>query len=706
MASYGNELDIVRHYVDLIEKETKGLCNSDGLNPAHLEEILHGEESTLEEALDRLLRATLAENVCLLGDTDLPQIDHSVRPPERIHEANAFMKLVNGIEDKPALAGTAPQSFDRLSDASANVLAENTDTGRGTVEVLKRKLSMLTAGIRLLHTQIEEKSLELFGGSEVEVPGPSQALQNRRGELLDSDAALLTSSEVAPSSSSIVSAGKARQNSPKRKQDLSAQKRPPSVGRTTSPSGRRSSSPRGSSTSRSMLGNQRAGTPGRQPQSARGSLGRRGTRDLGIAAKVDCWQTSSPRQRSDSKSQGTPQKERLSIGNRAANDTITGRSVGLHKEAQANKDAGGNSKPQRTPRGNAFERCYPHSHVPVPAAAANSNVRHPGGSAARRGRSANPETDVAGELELPPNWKNLLSDAYRDVTGRPLVDRIRLLESSSASGRRADTPHVFWLHTMVRWGDMRIIGSDRVPERGEDLTLFVVHSHLQASDCERGHTEARTWNVASVRVLNSLSSVCGPGQSEQRELIGRLGAILLYDALGPLLAGEHDVPKEWLREPPPHVAERFVSQGELPTPALVSPVLSPLLPAPRVVAPAFLPTGSLSVPTPVGSLRSHAFVSSPAGVSRNSLGGSLLGPVGGALTPMGGSLTPLSVGVVRQVSVGTPAVPTSFSGSLDCRQPPPIAQVVTMPQALEARSEAAEVLLMALPPLCELYSTV
>merc|ERR1719265_2973430 len=126
-----------------------------------------------------------------------------------------------------------------------------------------------------------------------------------------------------------------------------------------------------------------------------------------------------------------------------------------------------------------------------------------------------------------------------------MVDRIRLLESSSASGKRVNTD-VFWLHAMVRWGDMRLVGSERCPERGEDLTLFVLHSWQVAAgsdDLEVKYHRRRAnndtdqvWNVASVRVLNSLGSLEDECQGEQAEFIGRLGAILLYDALGPLLA--------------------------------------------------------------------------------------------------------------------------------------------------------------------------
>lgn len=56
-----------------------------------------------------------------------------------------------------------------------------------------------------------------------------------------------------------------------------------------------------------------------------------------------------------------------------------------------------------------------------------------------------------------------------------VIEKVQLLECSSASGRRADQ-HVFWLHTRVRWADLRRREEALVAERGEDLTLFVFHT--------------------------------------------------------------------------------------------------------------------------------------------------------------------------------------------------------------------------------------
>lgn len=699
MLSNGTELDIVRHYVELIEKETKGSCHTDGVMLANLEDILHGEESTLGEALDRLLRATLSENVSLLGDYELPPMPRESsegRSPEA-NVTSQLMNLVSDSQETQSVTNSAAQLLNRLSEDCMNASAENTDAGRGTVEVLKRKLSMLTAGIRLLHTQIEEKSLELFGSPDVELRVPSQveALRDKSEELNADSSLCFPTDEVAPVSLAIAPATKERLRSasPKRRTDFLAQRRPPSVSRDTpSKSSRRSSSPQRGPTNRNSFGQQRHG---QQPQSARGSF--RCRRDLNVAPKVDCWSTcarnSSPRQRNDAKAQDSPPKERLALGarSRGANDIIEGRSVGLH--AQAGRDSP--SKPLRSPRGTPAEKCSPSHPVRAQPAAANGNARLTGGCSRQRSSSmsevhvGSDNALIAGEMELPSHWQQLLSDAYRDVTGRPLVDRIRLLESSSASGRRADTPHVFWLHTMVRWGDMRIIGRDRVPERGEDLTLFVLHSHLQEfSQNKRHHNEqerdARMWNVVSVRVLNSLASVRGSGDCEKREMMGRLGAILLYDALGPMLAGDSHIRNECVPESMPREVKRTVcqgvtSQGDIATPKLVSPVLSPRPPQPPITVSPLL--GSISVPAPLGSLQQVLGVSSPVGVLRNSFGSSTRQPIGffggsltGSMTPSRQSSVP---GVVsRQSSV---AVPTLKFGEVGSKQPPPTAQVIPMP---------------------------
>lgn len=246
------------------------------------------------------------------------------------------------------------------------------------------------------------------------------------------------------------------------------------------------------------------------------------------------------------------------------------------------------------------------------------------------------EWNDRGEEGLPFGWRNILSDAYREITGRPLVDRIQLLESSAASGRRPDA-QVFWLHTMVRWCDMRLVGSERCPKRGEDLTLFVLHgwrvncgaatpdwSEDKHGNVRRSAKETPVWNVASVQVLNSSSSASGPGlpsTDEDAEFMGRLGAILLYDALGPLLEDNECDPGVDQYE------ETDVVDGECPT----EPPRSGSLSAPTTQAYSASGTGTWQpnvspVPgSPPGS-PPVPMRSPPMGPTRNVLNGSLSVP--------------------------------------------------------------------------------
>jgi len=156
------------------------------------------------------------------------------------------------------------------------------------------------------------------------------------------------------------------------------------------------------------------------------------------------------------------------------------------------------------------------------------------------------------ESLLPPSWKKLVSAAYCEETGRPICDRVRLIECSSGNGRRQD-PCVFWLHTLVRWADLRITHKGRRPERGEDLTLFVLHAQRdplpsrtaaaarrecssqgqeRRSSPNKKPTSPRQWVVTQVRVLSSPTYVeKGPSTA-----IGKVGGSLLRLALsGPLV---------------------------------------------------------------------------------------------------------------------------------------------------------------------------
>lgn len=250
-----------------------------------------------------------------------------------------------------------------------------------------------------------------------------------------------------------------------------------------------------------------------------------------------------------------------------------------------------------------------------------------GGSPSQRSRSWTPpmggsnsrqigidaRNSEVGDSALPLGWRTLLNEAYREFTGRPMVDRIRLLEVSSAPGRPTDG-QVFWLHTMVRWCDMRLVGSERCPERGEDLALFVLNccrgpaGHEELSVEEKIYRRRRgkqdmICKVTSVRVLNSVYNMDEEGSAEQGEFVGRLGAILLYDALGPLLADSPDV--SFVDVVEVSLADNGSADNGLGETCPPSPPAagSPLPPPPPIVSPMLLQltsaaSGSLSVPAP------------------------------------------------------------------------------------------------------------
>eukprot|EP00930_Biecheleria_cincta_P070349 TRINITY_DN57990_c0_g1_i1.p1 TRINITY_DN57990_c0_g1~~TRINITY_DN57990_c0_g1_i1.p1 ORF type:complete len:655 (-),score=59.75 TRINITY_DN57990_c0_g1_i1:460-2286(-) len=136
-------------------------------------------------------------------------------------------------------------------------------------------------------------------------------------------------------------------------------------------------------------------------------------------------------------------------------------------------------------------------------------------------RSGSP---ARSEKDLPPSWKRLVESAYRDETGRPIADRICLSDFTSAHNSKSET--LFWVNARVRWGDLIITESGRVPQRGEDLVLFVLHgpasapraaSPRRAAPCvslpsprhgrrpsSPQRKDTRSWRVGSCRIIRHL----------------------------------------------------------------------------------------------------------------------------------------------------------------------------------------------------------
>lgn len=176
-------------------------------------------------------------------------------------------------------------------------------------------------------------------------------------------------------------------------------------------------------------------------------------------------------------------------------------------------------------------------------------------------------TSSGSDLEavLPRGWRRLVTHAYRQASGRQYVDRVRLLECSTAAGRQ-ENAEVFWLHTAVRWAELDVgAESGHVVDRGEDLTLFVIHCQLPR---EQGHGAmllgGRPWTVAAVRILNNLPFESeAPGKTSLRARAG--GALLRF----------------LLQEP----GARTYGSGSIlcmpapmATPKLASPVGTPIVP--------------------------------------------------------------------------------------------------------------------------------
>eukprot|EP00929_Paragymnodinium_shiwhaense_P101210 TRINITY_DN64114_c0_g1_i2.p1 TRINITY_DN64114_c0_g1~~TRINITY_DN64114_c0_g1_i2.p1 ORF type:complete len:738 (-),score=167.11 TRINITY_DN64114_c0_g1_i2:87-2300(-) len=149
-------------------------------------------------------------------------------------------------------------------------------------------------------------------------------------------------------------------------------------------------------------------------------------------------------------------------------------------------------------------------------------------------RSASSTSTPVPESSLPPAWREMAAEAFRGSSGRPIVDRIRLLELSSTLPAVQGDQQVIWLHSAVRWADLQETEAGRTAQRGEDHTLFVLHVRRidPASDFDReaccGRLETpladgriAQWNVASVKVLASLPQ---EDCAEKLSMMGMFGA--------------------------------------------------------------------------------------------------------------------------------------------------------------------------------------
>jgi len=181
------------------------------------------------------------------------------------------------------------------------------------------------------------------------------------------------------------------------------------------------------------------------------------------------------------------------------------------------------------------------------------------------------------EKELPPHWRQMVGDAYCQETGRPFVDRITLLDFTSASSKMKPDP-VFWVNVRLRWADLQITEIGRVPKRGEALALFV----LQGTTGERfrewqsngrrstsrpvspRRAPLAAWHVASMRVLRNLPF----SEKNSMPLVAHAGGGLLRMALGftPCARRYHHVvrPPSWSTPVTPSSSNpNFISHSSL-----------------------------------------------------------------------------------------------------------------------------------------------
>eukprot|EP00929_Paragymnodinium_shiwhaense_P030881 TRINITY_DN17417_c0_g2_i1.p1 TRINITY_DN17417_c0_g2~~TRINITY_DN17417_c0_g2_i1.p1 ORF type:complete len:716 (-),score=161.39 TRINITY_DN17417_c0_g2_i1:89-2236(-) len=263
-------------------------------------------------------------------------------------------------------------------------------------------------------------------------------------------------------------------------------------------------------------------------------------------------------------------------------------------------------------------------------------------SANRRSRSLTPDllqplcksqssgSGIGSEKLLPPDWRAMVAAAYCLTTGHLLNDRISLQECSSVCGRRGDS-HVFWLHCVMRWADFRIEDDDgelggtrRVPERGEDLTLFKLHlrkgefcttqppssmSGKRGSAVNKRDVLQAIWEVVSVQVLKT---TLGPETPAQLMKAGQLGASLFFDAMNsstgsrapsPRQAATHrevedgstNEPREAV-EPRPPSPPRLSSKAFVPSVPPVSAGLSSPRSAPSMAPAVGSPRATPGVP--------------------------------------------------------------------------------------------------------------
>ncbi|CAE8718706.1 unnamed protein product [Polarella glacialis] len=232
------------------------------------------------------------------------------------------------------------------------------------------------------------------------------------------------------------------------------------------------------------------------------------------------------------------------------------------------------------------------------------------------------------EKKLPGNWKDLAAHAYCEETGRPIADRVTLADFTFASGRKSES--LYWVNARVRWADLRITERGRVPQRGEDLVLFVLHGNPIRMDSAGSISRAngsssppsprsvrRRWKVYSVRVIRHLPFTEEGNMTVAADAGGALLRLSL--SLGAVTPSVKDTGPRWVVHPPQVMA------GQQPTASRPGSPM-PGAPSPRLPQQgSYVAQGSSSEPRLFGGAQAPSGATPPFGGSYAAHASGLLG---------------------------------------------------------------------------------
>lgn len=516
-----------------------------------------GDIPLAEESLDELLNQTLGENLALFGDVSSGSSLGSLTESGRATADSEFsLKPVKEL----------------IYDKEANDV---------DVTVLKRKLSMLTAGIKLLHAQIEQKSKQIIdanhGCSSQDFLSRDETDQRSDG---GSSAPFVLPAELRASPDAQPAKTEDKENVEDRELDrlrkshaelkvkmgsledqnkkLLQDKKPrPNSGAKTPP-------PLGPL----MKGMRIPGMHGPTSKSARGRIAASAHFDRHLKSPSKGSGRAgqeSPCRSASARGPGRPLPWSVSAAStsveyspRMSAPGDVNRVTPRPAPADADRDKVRRSSPAAgcsrtdspiTQRPGGSRTDSPILRVRYPAApTSKSAVKErrarsttPPRSVPTPSRSDNPHSNSADTRfsigsappSLPPGWRDLCLEAYNVLQAGPmgrLAHRIVLFDCNlplSFTGSRSSLQGVR-LRSTIRWA---ALGSGSEAEAGEDLVLFTLRSldaSMKQDGCESPQKKrsSRTWKVTDVKVLKSVPMEACHGSCEGIE-VSRVGVALL-----------------------------------------------------------------------------------------------------------------------------------------------------------------------------------